>query len=217
MIRSALLLVTIISFFVGCNSTSKKESTSIELPFYNQADYTPEWIEPDDPKYDKIHTISPFKFVNQNGDTISNEAFDGKVYATNFFFSVCPNVCPKMKKSLSLVQDRYLEDDRVKILSHTVMPWVDSVGRLNEYAVQNDINSKKWDLVTGKKDAIYKLARESYFADEGFDKTLTSEEDFLHTENVVLVDQKRRIRGVYNGTLPLEMERMMEDIETLLK
>ena len=122
-----------------------------------------------------------------------------------------------MKKSLSLVQEAYTNDDRVKILSHTFMPWVASLARLNEYALQNDINVKQWHLVTGKKKDIYALARESYFADEGFDKTVTSEEDFLHTENVALIDQKRRIRGVYNGTLPLEMKRMMEDIETLLK
>lgn len=215
MIRSILLSIVTSILLWGCNSHKKNKAT-LDLPFYNRADYTPEWIETTDPKYDKIHTISAFKLVNQNGDTLTNEYFDGKVYATNFFFSVCPNVCPRMKKNLSIVQEEYLEDDRVKILSHTVMPWVDSVARLNEYAIQNDIKSEKWNLVTGKKKDIYQLARESYFADEGFDKTLTSEEDFLHTENVVLVDQKRRIRGVYNGTLPLEMKKMMEDIETLL-
>lgn len=209
-------VIAAVIFLWGC-SAHKENKTLLNLPYYNQADYTPEWIETTDPEYDKIHTISPFKLVNQNGDTLTNESFDGKVYAANFFFSVCPNICPKMKKSLSIVQAKYLEDERVKILSHTVMPWVDSVARLKEYAIQNDINSEKWDLVTGNKTDIYQLARESYFADEGFDKTLTSEEDFLHTENVVLVDQKRRIRGVYNGTLPLEMKRMMEDIETLLR
>lgn len=210
-----LLLVTL--SIVSCQSNPKINDISIDLPFYNQADYTPEWIEPDDPKYEEIHTIAPFKFMNQNGDTITNNTFEGKVYAANFFFSICPNVCPKMRKSLALVQDAYSNNDRVKILSHTVMPWVDSVARLQEYALQNDINSDQWYLVTGNKEDIYELARNSYFADEGFDKTVTTEEDFLHTENIVLIDQKRRIRGIYNGTLPLEMKRMMEDIETLLQ
>ncbi|MFY0652843.1 MAG: SCO family protein [Cyclobacteriaceae bacterium] len=202
---------------IACSKAKRDVPQSIDLPFYNDPNFTPEWISQDEPRFDSIHTIAPFKFVNQNGDTISNEDFDGKVYATNFFFSICPNVCPKMKKSLSLVQDAYQNDERVKILSHTVMPWVDSVARLKEYAQLNDINEEKWHLVTGDKNAIYNMARTSYFADEGFDKTVTSEEDFLHTENVILIDQKRRIRGVYNGTLSLEMKRMMEDIDTLLK
>ncbi|MDP4679303.1 MAG: SCO family protein, partial [Cyclobacteriaceae bacterium] len=116
--------ILIFVYLWGCQTTKKQELLSLELPYYNQPDYTPEWIEPNDPSYKIIHTISPFELVNQNGDTITQKTFEGKVYVANFFFSVCPNVCPKMKKSLSLVQEAYTNDDRVKILSHTVMPWV---------------------------------------------------------------------------------------------
>ncbi|MEP0115797.1 SCO family protein [Reichenbachiella sp.] len=189
----------------------------IELPYYSDAIFTPEWISPEDTKYDSIHTIADFSFVDQNGDMITNQTFENKIYVTNFFFTLCPNVCPRMTKNLKKIQKEFASDESVKILSHTVMPWVDSVDRLAEYASLNDIDVSQWSLVTGDKKYLYQMARESYFADEGFGKTVTTDEDFLHTENIILVDTKRRIRGIYNGTLPLEMKRMIEDIYTLKK
>ena len=110
----------------------------------------------------------------------------------------------------------YFREDLRKILSHSVMPWVDSVQVLAEFAQLNNINSDQWHLVTGEKDKIYQLARNSYFADEGFGKSITSNEDFLHTENILLIDQQRRIRGIYNGTIRLDMLRLIDDIHTLL-
>ena len=189
----------------------------IELPFYNEATFTPEWIGEGEAAYDSIHKVRDFSFINQNGEEVTNETFDGKIYVTNFFFTICPNVCPRMTKNLKKIQEEFANDESVKILSHTVMPWVDSVGRLAEYAQLNDINVNQWHLVTGDKAALYSMAREAYFADEGFGKTVTTEEDFLHTENIILIDTKRRIRGVYNGTLSLEMKRLIEDIQTLKK
>ena len=121
-----------------------------------------------------------------------------------------------MTKNLLVVQDTFKNDDRVKLISHSVMPWVDSVSRLKEYAKLNEIDGEKWHLVTGEQEEIYSLARQSYFADEGFGKSVTDPSDFLHTEKMILIDQKRRIRGVYNGTIPLEMQRMIEDIKLLL-
>ncbi|WP_422359879.1 SCO family protein [Reichenbachiella sp.] len=202
----------------GCNSSSEKRmNPEIELPYYSDYNFTPEWIEEENAEYDLIHTIRGFQFVNQKGDTVTNATFDDKIYITNFFFTICPNVCPRMTKNLKKVQTAFADDESVKILSHTVMPWVDSVGRLAEYAQLNDINADQWHLVTGDKADLYSMAREAYFADEGFGKTVTTEEDFLHTENIILIDTKRRIRGVYNGTLPLEMKRLIEDVQTLKK
>ena len=212
--KNLIVLIHVCCLFWTC---SKRSNPEIELPFYNSGVFTPEWIAKDDQAYDSIHTISTFSFQDQNGENVTNAKFDGKVYAANFFFSICPGVCPKMKNNLMKVQETFIEDDRVKILSHTVMPWVDSVARLKEYALLNDIDSNIWHLVTGSKQDIYGMARSSYFADEGFGKSVTSEEDFLHTENVVLIDQKRRIRGVYSGTLEVEINRMIEDIQLLLK
>ena len=205
-----------IALFWSCTTQEQRMNPAIELPFYNEVTYTPHWLSETDQGYNNIHTVADFSFINQNGDTVTNDTFTDKIYVTNFFFTLCPNVCPRMAKNLHLVQEEFAQNDRVKILSHTVMPWADTVERLAEYAALNDINVKQWHLVTGDKAAIYKMARKSYFADEGFGKTVTTEEDFLHTENIILIDQKRRIRGIYNGTLPLEMKRMIEDMHSLL-
>lgn len=209
-----LAYISLFTVLVACSS--KKGNENLELPFYSEETFTAEWISEDDPAYDQIHTISDFEFTDQDGKSITNETFDGKVYVTNFFFTLCPTVCPKMEANLSLIQEEFKGNDQVKILSHTVMPWADSVARLKEYAEQNDINSGQWHLVTGEQEDLYKMGRLAYFVDEGFGKGVTDLDDFLHTENMVLVDQKRRIRGIYNGTLKLEMNRMVEDIRQLI-
>ncbi|MEP4135777.1 MAG: SCO family protein [Cyclobacteriaceae bacterium] len=207
------MTIIALAALIGACSPNQKGSVEIELPFYTSADLTPRWI--DEPT-DTVHTIDPFSFVNQNGDTITEEAYQGKVYVANFFFTICPGVCPKMNGNLLLVQDEFQESGEVQILSYSVMPWVDSVAQLHTYALRNDINPDMWNLVTGDKADIYRLARESYFADEGFGKQVTSAEDFLHTEKLILIDQHSRIRGIYNGTLPLDVKRMMDDIRQLL-
>ena len=209
--KLALLLVN--GFLIGCASSGGE---LLELPFYSDETFTAEWISPDDPAYEQIHTIPDFQFVNQEGQLVTNSDFEGKIYVANFFFTLCPTVCPKMEANLSLIQDEFKDNERVKILSHTVMPWADSVSRLKEYAIQNDIDARQWHLVTGVQEDLYRMGRLGYFADEGFGKGLTDLDDFLHTENMVLVDQKGRIRGIYNGTLKLEMKRMIEDIRQLL-
>ena len=117
---------------------------------------------------------------------------------------------------MGTLQERYKNDDGILLLSHTVMPWRDSVPVLKEYAIENKIDSKKWNLVTGNKDDIYNLARTAYFADEDFVKT-QDEDAFIHTENFILIDKKGRIRGVYNGTLEVETKRLIRHIEMLKK
>ena len=120
-----------------------------------------------------------------------------------------------MTNNLQRVQEAFAQDDEVMLVSHTVMPWLDSVEVLKDYALKNEIQTSKWQLLTGDKNLIYQLGRQSYFADEGFGKSVTDIDDFLHTENIVLVDGNQHIRGVYNGTLPLEMTRLIEDIQRL--
>ena len=123
----------------------------------------------------------------------------------------------KRKPGTSKFVTQRKEEDKVKILSHTVMPWFDDQKRLKNYGDVNNIDSKFWYLLTGSKDKIYKIARESYFADEGFGKSVTNLDDFIHTEKFFLIDSKNKIRAIYNGTLPLETRRMIEDIKSLLK
>jgi protein SCO1 len=163
-----------------------------------------------------IHTIDTFSFVDQDGRIISEKNFEGKIYIANFFFTVCPNICPVMTQNMKKVAMQFSQQREVEFLSHTVMPWVDSVAQLNRFAKEYQINSAQWHLVTGPVGQINNLARKSYFAEDvaGLTRDSTA---FLHTEHCLLIDKQRRIRGVYNGTLELEMQRLAEDVKTLLR
>jgi protein SCO1/2 len=186
------------------------------LPFYNSEEFTPEWILKSDKQYTQIHTIASFEFINQNDKKITNKDFEGKIYIADFFFTTCPSICPILSKNMGSLQETYKEDENILLLSHSVMPWVDSVEKIKEYARTQKAIDGKWHLVTGDRDQIYKIARASYFADEDFKKTKDKSE-FIHTENFVLVDKKGRIRGVYNGTLALDIQRLKRHIEILKK
>jgi protein SCO1/2 len=208
---SFLLLITL--SFISCGKNEKTTKNS-ELPFFNTALFTPEWISEKSSNYKNIHTIPQFSFINQDGNLVTNETYKEKMYVADFFFVSCPGICPKLTKNMSILQEEFNDDSNVLLLSHTVMPQSDSVPVLKEYALHNDINSKKWSLVTGDKDEIYAIARTGYFADEDFVKT-KDENTFIHTENFVLVDKKGRIRGVYNGTLSVEVKRLIKHIGIL--
>lgn len=208
--KSLSLLLPFILLLAACD----KKADDNRLPFYNAPDFTPVWLTPKDDGYNKIHTISPFSLTNQLGDTISNKNTDGKIYVANFFFASCQSVCPPMMENLSKVAQAFEKDDRVLILSHSVTPRRDSVPVLFKYAQQRHINNNKWWLLTGDQPAIYKLARQAYFADDATGYTKGSN-DFLHTENLVLIDTKGRIRGVYNGSLQLEVNNLIEHIKLL--
>jgi protein SCO1/2 len=195
-------------FISSCKEKSKKEPVS-SLPYFNAADFTPEWNNP-------IHKIPEFSFTNQNGKRITNATYLGKIYIADFFFTSCPGICPKLTKNMGVLQDFYKDDINIKLLSHTVMPWKDSVPILKDYAIKNNVLDSKWNLVTGNKEALYKIARTGYFADEDFVKT-QDESNFIHTENFVLVDKGGYIRGVYNGTLPVDVERLKRHIDILRK
>jgi protein SCO1/2 len=202
-----VLLLLLLSSYIACNN-NKQET---QLPYYHTPDYTPSW----EVKADTIHSIAPFEFTNQAGEKVSNDFVKGKAYVANFFFTTCPGICPKMTAQLSHVADSFRQNESVKIISFSVTPYIDSVAQLAMYAKRNHINTNQWQLLTGNKSEIYTLARQSYFAEEepGFTKDSSQ---FLHTEHVVLVDQNAHIRGVYNGTLPLDMERLINDIHTLI-
>ncbi len=191
---------------VACTS---KES----LPYYTTADFTPMWDI--DTLTSPVHRIGDFSFTNQNNQQITNADFAGKIYVANFFFTSCPSICPRMTDNLKQVADQFQTTDEVLFLSHSVMPWVDSVEQLKQFAERHVIRSSQWHLVTGPQEVINTLARQSYFVEEEIGLTKDSSE-FLHTEHCLLIDRDRRIRGIYNGTLPLEMERLAADIRTLL-
>ncbi len=206
-------LLIVLCMLLGC----KQQSSISSMPFINKPDFTPEWIATDDKKYDSIHHIPAFSFIDQNGQSVTEKTVEGKIYVADFFFTRCASICPKMTANLLLVQAHFKNDKNVMILSHSVTPDLDSVSVLKKYAnTRGVIDNGKWRLLTGKQDDIYRLAKKEYYAGDTIGYYQTGNE-FLHTENVILIDRKRRIRGVYNGTLQVEMERLIEDIETLNK
>ena len=199
-----------LAIFGACQEVEKQTP----LPFFNQADFTPEWIATNHSDYKEIHRINDFEFTDQNGEKVNNDRLRGKVYVANFIFTVCPSICPKMTANLELVRQEFLDEQGIMFVSHSVMPWVDSVSVLKQYAQSQGLDNGQWLFLTGNKDEIYSLARNAYFAEKEMGLNKTSAE-FIHTENFILVDTIGRIRGVYNGTLKLEMERLIEDIKTL--
>lgn len=210
--KKVYIPLLLISLLVASSCKEKEGQTS--LPFYNSADFTPEWIKKSDPIFEDIHTIDAFNLKNQEGLTITNTSLEESIYVADFFFTICPSICPKMTSNLARIQKAFTAD-QVKIVSYSVMPWADSVSVLKNYAEVKNIDSEQWHLLTGETETIYKLARQSFFAEKEIGLNKSSDE-FLHTENFILVDGKGRIRGVYNGTLPIEMSRLQQDIETLL-
>ncbi len=216
LLRNSCLPIAIGLLLAMAACKNKPSDKSLGLPFINKPDFTPEWIDADDPAYKKIHTIPSFSFTNQNGETVTEKEVAGKIYVTDFIFTRCGSICPIMTTNMTTLQEKYKNDDEVLLLSHTVTPQMDSVPVLKRYAENKGIISGKWHLLTGNEDQIYALAKKQYFAGDTIGYYQTGNE-FLHTENFILVDKHRRIRGVYNGTLALEMERLMDDIATLKK
>jgi len=160
----------------------------------------------------KYHTIADFSLTNQNGKTITQANFKDKIYVADFFFTTCPTICPIMTKNMVEIQERIKNKD-VLLLSHSVTPQIDSVEQLKKYALEKGVDDTKWNLVTGDKKSIYELARKSYLAvkTDGDGGPF----DMIHTENFILVDKERRIRGFYDGTDKEEIEKLMADLEIL--
>ncbi|MGF1923009.1 MAG: SCO family protein [Bacteroidia bacterium] len=201
------------TFVMSCSNNEKAPS----LPFYNTPEFSPEFFRSELEAQSKItHRISKFSFLNQNGKRITDRDIEGKVHVANFIFTSCGSICPVLTKNMKMVQQAFKDNPNLVILSYSVTPWIDSVPVLKDYAQRNEITSRNWHLLTGSKDQIYTLARKSYFAEEdlGFTK---DNSNFLHTEHVLLIDRKKRIRGIYNGTLQLENEQLVKDIGVLLE
>ena len=166
------------------------------------------------------HRISNFELFDQRNKKVTRNLIKNKIAVANFFFVSCPSICPKMTKNLITIHRKFIDDNSLIILSHTVWPEVDKVPLLFSYAEKYKINYNSWRFLTGKKEELYRLARQDYLVvpdikDPNFQHG--SEADFIHTENIVLIDPKQRIRGYYDGTNPEEMIRLEEDIEILKK
>lgn len=183
------------------------------LPVYQPSMVNNELVDSTVQEVRKYHTIGDFQLLNQNGDTITQDFYKDKIYIADFFFTTCQTICPIMTDHMLQIQQKLEDDPEVLLLSHTVIPNADSVPQLKKYALEKGVQDEKWNLVTGDKKQIYDLARKSYLAakSEGDGGAF----DMIHTENFVLVDKQRRIRGFYDGTNSEAIEDLMHDIKIL--
>tara|TARA_B100000700_G_scaffold157108_1_gene174430 strand:- start:252 stop:917 length:666 start_codon:yes stop_codon:yes gene_type:complete len=184
------------------------------LPIYQPAEVNAKLVDTSIVHKIKYHTISDFSLINQNGDTITQDFYNDKIYIADFFFTTCQSICPIMTKNMKEIQDKLINDKEILLLSHSVTPEIDSVQQLKKYEIENNIDENKWNLVTGDKKQIYDLARKSYLAVEDSE---FGNFDMIHTENFMLIDKKRQIRGFYDGTDKNEIIRLLSDIEILKK
>ena len=182
------------------------------LPIYQPADVNEKLVDSSVIHVSKYHKISDFELINQNGQKITQEFYSNKIYVADFFFTTCQDICPIMTKNMYKLQEELKNDNDVLFLSHTVIPEIDTVQQLKKYSIENKVNDSKWNLVTGDKKQIYDLARKSYLAVED---TEYGDFDMIHTENFMLIDKERQIRGFYDGTNDFEIEKLLRDIEIL--
>ena len=213
---SVLFVGLLILIFIAIYTLLNKRT----LPVITPRDVNPELVDSLVQHIGYNHKIAPFAFTNQNGIKVTNKDYEGKIYVADFFFTTCQTICPKMTDNMVWLQDKIKDNPKVKLLSHSVFPNEDTVEVLKKYAKEKGVVDAKWNLVTGNQKEIYKIARQSYLVV----KTGKPEElyDMVHTENFVLVDQKGRIRGFYNGLNIDEkvkgennLTQLLEDIELL--
>lgn len=199
---------------LGCKQNKKLPEAHHSLPFYNTADFTAAWIDSTAATNKNMHVIPAFSFTDQNAEIITERNFFNKIYVADFFFTACPGICKKLTTNLTLVQKEFVNDTNVLLLSHSVTPETDDPATLKRYANNFGAINNKWFLVTGDRNEIYSIARNAYFADEDLGQK-RSANDFLHTENILLIDKHKRIRGVYKGTSELQIQNLIDDIKVL--
>jgi protein SCO1 len=209
------LLVAMAALGLGCLAfaalaAGRSPASPSTLPYYETADLTPHWSP-------VTHRVQPFELVTQSGTPLRETDLDGRIHVASFIFTRCPNLCPMLVARLQRVQQATREWPDVRLVSYSVTPLLDTPSVLSAFGRTHAIEAERWWLTTGDSAAIKRLARESYFADDARGGADGPSGALLHTEKVVLVDGARRLRGVYNGSLPFEIERLLEDIRILRK
>lgn len=207
------LIFLVVFSIVGITAFYHILKVDKKLKVYSPSDVNPKLVDPTIKHVRNNHKIADFSLINQNGKIITNKDYEGKIYIADFFFTRCQTICIVMAYNMGELQEHYRNDDDIMFLSHSVTPVMDSVPVLKDYALKKGVIDEKWNVTTGPKKHIYDLARKSYFAvlDEGEG----DENDFIHTEQFVLIDKERRIRGFYDGTKKEDMEKVKNDIKLL--
>jgi len=182
------------------------------LPVFSPNMVSPDLVEQSIHHVKKYHKISNFSLTNQNGETITQEDYDNKIYVADFFFTTCPSICPIMTENMFYIQEKTINKD-ILLVSYSVTPEIDSVAQLKKYAIEKGVDDNRWNLLTGEKKDIYKLARRSYLVAKNNGNG--GKYDMIHTENFVLIDKEKRIRGFYDGTNKEEMDKLLNDIQIL--
>ncbi len=208
------IILVLIVFGSGLTASYYMLKPQRKLPVYNPSELDRRLVDESIQRQGRNHRTLPFALLNQYGDTITEKNLEGKIYVADFFFTTCPGICKDMAVQKRRLQTALKDDDQFVLVSHSVTPEIDSVPVMKEYAELQGAIRGKWHLLTGDKPQIYKLARQSYFAvlDEGGNG---DENDFIHTENFILIDPQKRIRGFYDGTSKEDVNRLIEDIELL--
>lgn len=203
-------------FVVGVVLAIRIQTPEPRLPILNPSDLNPAVVADSMEGIGMNHVVAPFTLVDQMGQTRTEADVEGKIRVVNYFFTTCPSICMDMAVNMRTVQAAYLHNDVVQLLSHSAMPDYDQPEVLAAYAAANDVNPSRWWLLTGEPAELNRLARTSYFAvleeGQGWD-----EHSFIHTENLVLIDHKGRLRGYYDGTSAEEADLLIEHIGWLLK
>lgn len=224
-------IVFIIAASIGCNESKEppinKSSVLIEseekmtksrverLPYFEDPSFLPHWLSAAEVETQNFHKVADYELQDQRGLKFTQEMTNGKVYVANFFFSTCPGICTDLMRSIEVIQEIVACNDDVLILSHTATPSNDTSEILAKYGKEKGIDPQKWYLLTGDRKVLYSLGRASYFIEEDLGEK-KSDDVFLHTENIVLVDRKGYLRGIYNGLNKASTQQLVLDIETLV-
>ena len=189
------------------------------LPVINPVDLEMEMVDPEMLRIGSGHHVADFSFLNQEGETITQAEVEGKVYVAEYFFTTCGTICPKMNDQMRRIQFEFADNENVRLMSFTVDPEVDTVAQMKRYADDHGAKKGQWHFLTGSKEDLYMLARKSFFVLKPAEAENLGDvgSDFIHTNNFVLVDQKGRLRGYYDGTSKKKVDELMLDIERLLE
>lgn len=210
--------LAIVAWLAGCGEPPPPADAEVapeHLPFFESRSFTPQWLDPADVPSD-FHHIPAFSLTDHRGESVDESALDGRVVVADFFFASCSGICPRLRKSMVSIDAAFPDDADLVLLSHSVTPSKDTVAVLADYAQRHDITSPRWHLMTGDRDTIYRLGRDAYFAEEDLGEP-KADVDFMHTENIVLLDRHRRVRGVYSGINKTAVAQLIEDARRLMR
>ncbi len=208
--RQLVIIISILTF-TACSQVN----TTNELPILGNKRFVEKEVNGETVKDTIYHTIGDFEFIDQDSNIVSNETFSDQVYVADFFFTSCPTICPVMKQQMLRVYEAYEDEPEVGILSHTIDPKHDTVAVLKDFAEKLGVETEKWHFVTGNKDSIYDIGETSYLVVANEDENAPG--GYIHSGAFLLVDKQRRIRGVYDGTIPEQVDILINDINRLIK